>query len=253
MMRKLTAIIIGIVFSLSACKKDEPLENEIDYKLKTGKVFYDKPDQKQWRHKVNSTEDLEKYTNLFPGIEFDLVYDSVTNTLQVEHDPDPYTTILLDDYWGAIINPENYYYWLDIKNLTSANVNSVLLILDSATAKYYLKENVICESRNPGALSVLGEYGYYTSYWIPHFNEDCSGDACTYTIKATVEEAFKQYQFNAISCHSYLLSFVNEFLPDYTVHVWTNGLIGNEDKNEIKAIEENSNVKVILTDYEEPF
>lgn len=220
---------------------------------RTGEIFFDNDNEKLWRHKVNSLEGLEKYTSIFNAIEFDVVFYPESNTFEVEHDPDPNSSIKLDDYFGSIEHPDSFYYWIDIKNLSMENVESLSKRMTNVLGKYNLKDRVICESYHHKPLKVLHENGLYTSYWIPHFSykgklEDYQKDHLN-----KIHQVLEDCPHNAISAFYKMFPFIKEYLPDCTTHLWTNGLKTEEDKETIKEFESYPFVKVILVDYEEPF
>jgi len=211
--------------------------------------------QKMWRHRVNSPEEQSKYSNCFPGLEFDVFYDD--GQFYVAHDEDEAHTITLESYFDAVSEPDKYNYWLDLKNLNFWNQKNITKELKRILEKYGIRENLICESKNASQLAKLNESGIYTSYWIPHFdNYDQSlvDDAAECkSIRAEISENLKQCRHNAISAHYKMVPFVEKYFPLCNLHIWTNGLESEEDKATINEIAQKDFVKVILVDYEMPF
>ena len=221
--------------------------------LRTGAVFFDDPENILWRHKVNSIEELAKYSEIFSGIEFDVVYYPERNIFEVEHDPDPNTEIIMDDYFGSIENPQKLYYWIDIKNLKYEHIDKIIERLLYVFDKHNIKDRVICESWNVNSLKALHNAGIYTSYWVPDFRLQ---DQITDEQQKQLDKVFNVLdgcKHNAISAPYTALPFIEKHLSDCTVHLWTNGLITEEEKSLVKEITKSDCVKVVLIDYEEPF
>lgn len=240
---------LTILFILSMTLSCEQNTEDIN----TGPVFFDDPENIIWKHKVNSIDDLQKYSKLFKGIELDLVYYPERNEFEVEHDPDPNSSIKLMDYFGSIPHPENNYYWLDIKNLKIEYADSLLNRLVYVLEKYTIKENVICESWQMESLKKLNEAGLYTSYWIPDFPYDGEINSNQQKKLDQIIDNLSKCRHNAISAPYQMLPFIQDHLSDCTVHLWTNGLIKESEKAFIKAMTHHENVKVVLVDYDKPF
>ena len=232
-----------------SCNVKENNEKEV----KTGAVFFSDSANTLWRHKVNSIDDLQKYSKVFKGIEFDLVYYADKNKFKVEHDKGSKNGIMLMDYFASIPNPENNYYWIDIKNLKYEYIDDLLERLLFVLNKYGIKENVICESWSLQSLKKLNKAGIYTSYWIPDFPYNGKITDKQQKVLDKIVDVLNDCQHNAISVPYKMLPFIKDYLPNCTVHLWTNGLKTEEDKILIKEIANTECVKIVLIDYEEPF
>ena len=62
------------------------------------------------------------------------------------------------------------FFWIDLKNLSSANVLSVINRLDFITRQNFLKDRIIIESKDIELLYQLKVSGYKISYWLPSFH-----------------------------------------------------------------------------------
>jgi hypothetical protein len=238
-------LLLSLTIALGGCNK----KTEIN----TGTLFFDDSQNTLWRHKVNSIEDLQKYSKTFKGLEFDVVYYPERDEFEVEHDPDPNSNIKLIDYFGSIPHPEKNFFWIDIKNLREEHIEAQLNRLELILKKYNIKENVICESWQINELKKLNDAGFYTSYWIPNFPYNGNINEEQQQKLDEIIEILSNCKHNAISAPYNMLTFINDYLPDCTVHLWTNGLIGESKKQQIKEIANHKIVKIVLIDYEVPF
>lgn len=223
----------------------------------TGPVFYDDSNNVLWRHRVNTTEELLQYSAIFKGIEFDVNYDNDEKLLYVSHDIDSSVTLTLEEYFKAIPQNSDMYFWMDIKNLSPSNCEIIAEHILNLLSKLKLEKKVICESYDAESLAVLHNKGLFTSYWIPHpeggdysllENEDVRND-----ITNKILNNLKKCKHNAISSSYEMLPLIKEKLPNCTTHIWTNGLETEEDKQLIEQFAGNDNVKIVLIDYEKPF
>ncbi len=220
------------------------------------KPLYDRSDNKLWAHAVDDLEKLRDSIKKFPGIELDVVFEDKADYFDVRHDVEAAPTGLnLERYLSEIPNPENYYYWIDFKNLDRNNENKAVERMKYLLRKFHLADKVIVESPNPDSLGAFSRAGIYTSYWIPHFDHHqdnffkrISED---YRMAVMIRSTLEQYSFNALSAHYPMYPFINRYFPGVNVHLWTNGLKTESDKKVIRDLANRRNVKVILVDYKE--
>lgn len=245
---KLALVCFFIMCSFFSC-----VEKKAEKELKTGQVFFSDTANVLWRHKVNSIEELQKYSKTFKGIELDIVYYPETNTFEVEHDPNPKKSIKLHDYLGAIDNTDELYYWFDMKNLKWKYIDDLMNRLDAILTEYHIKDRVILESWSLNSLKKLNKNGFYTSYWIPDFPYDGNITEEQQKKLDKILSNLADCKHNAISAPYKMLPFIKDHLSDCSVHLWTNGLKTEADKTLIKEIASTPCVKVVLVDYEEPF
>lgn len=255
-MNQKLSILILFVFVLLVVSCSSETKSDTNESLKTGKIFYNEPESVLWRHQVNSIEKLKHYSKVFKGIEFDAVYYMERNEFEVEHDPDPNSKVLLTDYLNSIAPIDSIYFWMDLKNLTIENADSMKNCLLSVFNQFGIKERVICESHHDVPLKTLHEGGIKTSYWIPHFpysSDQGKLEPYQQDHLNKVNEILKDCPHNAISASYEMFPFINDYLSDCTTHLWTNGLITEDDKTKIREFASHTYVKVILIDYEKPF
>lgn len=249
LINKLSYFFIILVF-FNSCEKPKAEESTSG---KTGSAIYDAKTDKLWFHKANTIELANSALKEYPGIEFDVVFDAPTNTFDIRHDinTDP-SGITLDSLFNNIENCNNYYYWIDFKNLLEVNLGQSLEQLKIILNRYQLYDNVIVESPAVNLLGIFSQAGIYTSYWVPQLDYPYSTEDAK-RIKNIINENLIKYSFNALSAYYTNYHFLNEYFPKSNIHLWTNGLVTEEDKEIIRQLAEGENVKVILVDYKENF
>lgn len=91
--------------------------------------------------------------------------------------------------------------WLDLKNLTSNNVNFVLAELNRLVEQYSVdKSRLIVESKDYISLGLLKENGYYVSYYVPY---DKPGRLDDNEYKAAILELQKVVDSGKVSAISF--------------------------------------------------
>ena len=203
-------------------------------------IFYESID-KYWAHRVLDPQTANKLSAKFNGIELDVFFESDKSLFDVRHHG-PYVGKSLVDYLSHISN-DSVFLWIDLKNLSSTNVLSVINRLDLITQENFLKDRMIIESKDIELLYQLKESGYKISYWLPSFHFLYSIFQ-VYEIKDNLE----YYAPDAISCSYHYVDFYSRKFPNYNLHCWTNGLNFNDDIDKIKKIYNKDNVRVILVD-----
>jgi len=249
-----TLFILVNLFNITSCETSENVI-AIDSLQNGNLVFYDNSQNKLWAHRANTIEELQTFTQEFAGVEFDVVFAEGTTFFDIRHDvADPVSNIDLVTYFGSLEKPNKFYYWIDFKNLNQNNVQNALDRLNYVLTKFDLYDNVIVESWDYLALSVLAEAGIFTCFWIPHFEytvEDLQNPQNEQYLY--ISNILKMNKFNAISAHYTMLDFMKTFFPETPLHIWTNGLYTEEDKLIIEEMANTPNLKVILVDYPENF
>lgn len=124
--------------------------------------------EKIWAHRVNSIEKLAEAQSIYSGVEVDIIFDLTTHTFDVNHLPTPSIGLTLENYLGALKAPTIQNYWLDFKNLNTANQAAAFKRLEILTDSFQLaKERIIVESMQPELLTIFQQAGYLTSYYLP--------------------------------------------------------------------------------------
>ena len=203
-------------------------------------AFYNNPN-KYWGHRVLDPQTANDFSVKFNGVELDIFFDSDNSLFDVRHHGSFKDNSLID--YLSKINNDKMYFWLDLKNLDSSNVSSVINRLDLITKDTILKQKIIIESKDIKLLYELKESGYRISYWLPSFNLFKSVFQ-VYEIRNNLEN----YTPDAISCSYHNVRFYSRKFPNYSIHCWTNGLDVKNDISEIEKISKINNVRIILID-----
>lgn len=119
---------------------------------------------KLWLHRCNSIEKLNEKYGDYTNVELDVCFrDSV---FDVTHDIDSSFGLNVEKYFAFFARREGKM-WLDVKNLTSANLDSVFAELTRLTKCYDVdRSRLIVESHNRSALRKFTQEGFYTSYYV---------------------------------------------------------------------------------------
>ncbi len=253
-----------ILIGQSSCNKEQPLPTKpmISSQSKPSATkelvvfpnYNTLPDAKLWAHRTNDISSANEALKQFQGIEFDVVFGVNTAYFDVRHDiSDTPKNLDLLSFFEGIDNPSESFYWIDFKNCTDLNVEEAILRLNFVLDSTNLRNRVIIESSNPSALSKIGEAGFYTSYWIPHFIYNENFETTEMDAKNTLHENLGLFRFNAISAHYPMYNYLNHFFPKQNIHLWTNGLEGEQDKPIIGDLAQKDNIHVILVDYKTNF
>ena len=209
-------------------------------------IFYDL-DDKLWAHRILDPNKLNSLSDEFIGYEIDVYFDNEKKKFKISHHGESNNYNLIS-YLNEIKGLDNVKLWIDFKNLDSLNVESSVIILDKIANKYAIKSNIIIESKNIALLSLFKLNGFYISYWLPSFHFIKS----VFNI-IDIRDDLIDYEPNAISMPSSSVSFYSKKFPNYPVHCWTNGMNQEYDKNEIRILNKQENIKIILTDFKRNF
>ncbi|NVN95358.1 MAG: hypothetical protein HXX18_08770 [Bacteroidetes bacterium] len=237
-----------IVFFASSCEKDNTFNTK---KYDTPEAIYDFPNNKLWKHRVNTAKEANEALKEYNGIELDVFFVDGASEFQTGHDSP--SGISLESYFDSITNCSQYYYWLDFKNLSNYNISSAVGEIKNIINKYNLQKKLIVESDKADLLNSFKLSDIFTSYWIPDVSKNLIDYFAEKELIDELETTLTKYQFNVISAHYNMLPFMEKYLKRYNCHIWTNGLISEEDKQKILNFSYKQNIKVILVDYDTNF
>lgn len=209
-------------------------------------IFYDL-DDKLWAHRILDPNSLNSLSDEFIGYEIDVYFDNERKKFKISHHGES-NNYSLSTYLNEIKDLNNVKLWIDFKNLDSSNVKSSVIILDEIANQHDVKSNIIIESKNINLLSLYKLNGFYISYWLPNFH----------FIKSVfniihIRDDLIDYKPNAISMPFSSVSFYSKKFPNYPIHCWTNGMNKEYDKDEIRSLNKQKNIKIILTDFKRNF
>lgn len=124
--------------------------------------------EKIWLHRCNSLEKLHEKGRLYENVEVDVVFREEDNTLDVTHDLDTTFHLNLEKYFEHFESEEGRI-WLDIKNLSVSNKDSVYQELTELCDEYRIsKDRLIIESPSWKDLKLFTDNGFYTSMYVPY-------------------------------------------------------------------------------------
>ena len=211
----------------------------------TSNGFYES-DDKLWAHRVNNLKDIKPFSKEFKGFELDVFYNNNINNFDVKHHGN-YAETSLNEYF-SYCQDYSLKYWIDFKNLNENNVDNAILLMDSLSMKYSVKNDIIIESKNIELLSKFKQNDFSISYWLPSFNLIRTSYQI-HEIKANLLE----FKPNVISMPYSSVAYYSIKFPNYPIHCWTNDMISQSDKVKIQKLSKNENVRVILTDFKYNF
>jgi len=203
-------------------------------------IFYNNSN-KYWAHRVLDPQTANNLSVKFNGVELDVFFESDKSLFDVRRHGSFKGNSLID--YLSKINNNDMYFWVDLKNLSSSNISSVITRLELITEGTILKKKIIIESKNINLLYELKKSGYKISYWLPSFNLFKSVFQ-VYEIRNDLEN----YVPDAISCSYHNVGFYSRKFPNYSIHCWTNGLDFKDDISEIEKISKINNIRIILID-----
>nr|MBP6315850.1 hypothetical protein [Chitinophagaceae bacterium] len=176
------------------------------------------------------------------GIELDIFYIDSINDFVVTHDlPNPYglPPLLLSDVISRY--DSSYYYWFDLKNLSTENQEKITARFQDITPAH-VKTKVYIESGAAKPLGFLAKSGFNTIYWI-QYNR-------THFIKSFLKKIWIKwdcirYKFDGVSMGMTLADedFFESFetIPKFIFHIYTPELF--------LQVKNRSNIAVYLMDY----
>jgi hypothetical protein len=200
---------------------------------------------KLWKHRVQ-LEEIDSVKKCYSGLEVDVVFERGVFDLRYAVNK-PSRNNSLEDLFYRLRLDSSMRYWLDFRNLTKENIVEVSDSLVKLLDKYQVTNRVIIESRAPDMLNELSKKGVFTSYWLPYF--DVNAKDRWEDVAFEIRECLSKNKVTVISAHYRYHEFIHKYFSDCYVHTWTNGLIGDKDKDEVSSLVEDSLYKVVLVDY----
>lgn len=174
-------------------------------------------------HRVNSIEKLNEVKNKFIGVELDLIYDSHTRKLDVNHPPALSINLDLNDYLAQSKDIKNLIYWLDYKNIDVSNKTNSLIALDKIVEKFKIPKNkIIIESSYPEHIQVFKKGGYITSYYLPPFLYNKSRDSLNILLNH-IRIQTKKFPTDYISFDSKNFPIIKKNFPKLKKISWQSG------------------------------
>src|SRR5690606_12577124 len=174
---------------------------------------------KVWAHRVNSLPKLHYTARFYSGIELDLVYDSVTNTFDVNHPPAPSIGLDLGTYFSEIKGKE-LKLWLDIKNLSSHNTENASETLNNLVRKHQLKhQNILVESTEIECLMSFRTKGFQTSFYLPQL-VDLEDETKLLPRIDSIKDLLKQFPTDAVSGNANCYEILQTHFKEKQKYLW---------------------------------
>ena len=238
-------IVILLVLGLFACDDDVNLPM-------SKSPFYEQPNAKLWKHRVNCEQEADSMAHLFPGIEIDIHYVDSSASFICTHG-EPCAGGSLEDLISSIDLEKRPYLWLDFKNSDdSAVLARSITTLKQKLIDLKILDKTIVETRNPDCIDSLTKYNIYSSYWVPH-DYDTNPSYTYEQMISVISNTITQHKPTVLSANYTMFSFLKTNFPNQSLHFWTNGLSTEEHKSIINELRAYQNTKVILIDYAAPF
>lgn len=206
---------------------------------------------KIWAHRANDTTIAQQKESKFDGLEIDIYFSANDNQLYVCHDiEDTILHLTIDQWFSALESPKRHKYWLDTKNLTYSNADSIASIIIKTQKKYHIFNNIYIESWNSYGLLKIKQYPIKTLLWVESLNWK---DIDTTIWAESTRKAIDLVKPDAISCEYGMYPLLCDSFPDIDIHFWHTPAEASEKNFTLtREICQRKNVKVVLVDYDEP-
>ena len=234
------ALLVAVAAFIAACSRGEITNTEQS-------ALYGK--SKIWAHQVDDTLAARVKSQNFEGLEVDLTYSKYQDKLFVGHEIVDSNRCLTFQRWvKAIPYPDSCRYWLDIKNLSVENADSVCKIILEALPN--ARNQVFVENMSEHALLKVKAHGLPVLLWInnPHWDGQ--------TIEQWKEANKKKIELlkpNALSSWYQIFPLLSDTYPDMNIHYWhTPAEFSRKNVRFTKKVCRAKNVRVVLVDYDDP-
>ncbi|MEX1203450.1 MAG: DUF2181 domain-containing protein [Ferruginibacter sp.] len=177
---------------------------------------------KKWIKGVNTVAQLQQLDSNTAGVEMDVYFDTLFNTLFVYHDSSNISTLKIEsllDLWTS--KKMKGSIWLDFKNLSAFNKSSSLLYLSKIRDKYQLANKIIIEASNPATLDIFCLKGFFTSYYVPYFNPYNLTESELLGMVDEISALLAVNKVSALSGYYFQYPFLKKYFPEYSFLTWT--------------------------------
>lgn len=254
----ITAIILSVLFNIGRVKiflyEEYLFKNRLPL-LSSKEVIYNcrcslKINNKVWLHKNNSIEKVNKNINTFSGFELDLLWDTTSKTLLINHPPDKITGLTLPVYLEYFKNKPDLFFWFDIKNLSNTTEKNIFNAINSLDSIYKLKNRVIIESVSPSNLQSFNKAGFYTSFYLDGFNVFRMNKDSILPLADSLQNLYKRYPTCAVSSDYVNIPFMKRYFANTNILTWhlLNYIGWKEHWRQLK-IENDAQIKVVLVKF----
>jgi hypothetical protein len=261
--RYLLIIASSIIIVVTACKKDDALQNQLTGTALIESIRNNNLENIIIPHHIDDYTRLIMVQNLgFRAWELDLNYffEGGRPIIKVKHNYDFFLSPSLEEYL-RIAKLENVdKLWFDVKNMDAQNFSGILLRMHQLDSIFDLKNRVIFESsNNSNLLKTFRENGWHTAYYLPDYKIDewiieNDTSAQKQYAESLIQQLYMQdvssISFN-VSCYSFVKDYLeNEIQIDIVYHTWDLSLKLNDlnfiDKYKKKVYSKDPRIKTVL-------
>lgn len=209
------------------------------------------PACKVWAHGVNDTAVARQKAAYFSGMELDLNYSGYQHQLYVGHELyDTIYGLTFEQWMAAIPLPQQHWYWIDMKNLTEDNADTIARLILQVAETYNIKHKIMVEHGDEYALKILKNHGLYVILWVDntYYSHRTNEQWLKYTRRQT-----DYLRPDALSCEYRMYPLLPQSFPDYNIHFWDTPKEYNaENVAHTRMLCRDTAVKVVLVDYDRP-
>jgi len=218
-------------------------------------------------HEVNNQKKLNDILNNgIRSFELDLFFYTDTNHLsyfKIGHDKENLDQLIFETYLKKLKKYKIKKIWMDVKNVSTQNIDKILTRLNYLDKHYNIKPIVIFESAlRSDQLRKISYAGFHTSYYLYNnpihemlLREDDKG-----LIKEanTIKQQIEKQEMKAISFNSLLYPFIKDYLEpilssNIVYHTWKSVKFKNYNaiqKMQEKKYFQDKRIKTILYYYD---
>lgn len=210
------------------------------------------PDDKFWAHGATGVGLGRNAEELFGGrMEVDINYSDYRDSLFLGHDLcDTAKGLTLDAWLDSLRHPADNWYWLDLKNLTTANAPRVAHRLCCAARRHGILSRAMVESQNDTALRTLRDSGLHVILWVD--NPWWSGVSEEQWLENTRRQVQRLHP-DALSGDYHNYPRLPDAFPRENIHIWDTPRDDNDtNRAHSLMIAAHPAVKVVLVDYSNP-
>ncbi len=207
---------------------------------------------KIWAHRVNSQKKLIWASYFYDGVELDLVFNKQKNILDVRHPPVKSIDLTFNDYLGFIPEKKTMGLWLDIKNLTKENAQSIFQLINSAVvANDYPVKNIIIESRFPEGLKPFIDHHYHAAYYLKNWLYKEKNEVQKKELDS-IQKILFSYPEITLSFDYRNYTLIDSVFPKKNKQTWIVGNPPLKDFYLIRKMLSDTTIKVVLATFKSP-
>jgi heptose-I-phosphate ethanolaminephosphotransferase len=215
------------------------------------KTQYELPNYKDkiWVHRVNSPSRFSEVNRKFYGFELDLSY--INGDVFVLHHGNKEDGTLLIDYFNEINDPDEKYWWFDLKNADENNIGEFVRELAHISKSHFTpKMHILVETTEPSLIPAIESNGFYASYYLPNLID--LADSKRSEVLEICARNISENEISTISQSIDNYELMKVYFPRLNRAIWTLNFDFSEgDIGRLDALfRKDSLLKVCLVNYE---